>query len=613
MKSILFALMVFIAGANISIAQTTKQAMTLLDAEQFTKAQDLLEKQVATAPNADNYFALGYYWIRRGFATDASAAFDKGLAADPKNQLNNIGKAMVSILNNKLNDAKTIIDAALLATKGKNAEVNYRAAEAYTISEFANDPAAAIELINKNVDVLKKNAPEYQIIKGDAFLIKNDGGPAASAYENAILLDQNNTKAMVKIGNVFKRGKNYNRSKEGFEQAIATDSTYAPAYREFGDLWVLAGKYAVAQKFYDKYLNKSEPTCYSKLRYVKMAFLAKNYEGARKVLSEVEACQTSDPKIKNDTDLPRMKGYMLFEEGKYPEAVTYLNELISKLPAERVLLSDKSTLAKSLQKDKKTAEALKIFEEIATKDTVENYYTNIREILLGEKKYDDAAKTTLKSINWKNSRKDTKANNADYVNLSQDYYYAGLTTRLFAADTVKRTPGSTAADTLKKMEYGKLSESAIIKAHEINSKNVLIYNIYRARALNLIDLKRDKGMAAPYFQEAINLIGAMSEDEKKRYTSYNVEAHNYFAYYYYYYITPQDPIKGKEFLAKSLALDPTNAVGKALTDNIAKKEAAEADYKAKMAEYEAKLKNKTTAKPGSTAVKKPVPAPIKKK
>lgn len=612
MKSILFALTMVIAGVNISIAQTTKQAMSLLDAEQFTKAQDLLEKQVAAAPNGDNYFALGYYWVRRGFMDDAKAAFAKGLAADAKNQLNNIGNAMILLSNNKLNDAKAIIDAALLATKSKNAEVNYRAAEAYTMFEGANDPAAAIALIDNNVDKLKKNAPEYQIVKGDAYLIKNDGGPSVSAYENAITLDQNNTKAMVKIGNVFKRGKNYKRSQEGFSQAIATDSTYAPAYREYGDLWVLAGNYNNAQKNYDKYLTKAEPTCNSKLRYVKMAFLAKNYVGARKVLSEVEACSSTDAKIKNDTDLPRMKGYMLFEEGKYAEAVTFLNELISKLPADKVLLSDKSTLAKSLQKDKKTADALKIFEEIATKDTTENFYTNIREIQNTDKKYEAAANTSLKIIDWKNSRANNKANSTDYLNLSQDNYYSGLSTRLFAADSVAKTTGSTAADSLRKVDFGKKAEAAAIKSHELNSKNPVYYNTYRARGLVLQDLKRDKGLAAPYYQEAINLIN-VSPEETKKFNSFNLEAHNYFAVYYYYYATPQDPAKGKEYLAKVLGIDANNAQAKSMSERIAKQEAADAEFKAKMAEYEAKKSSKTTIKPGTTTVKKPVTVPVKKK
>lgn len=614
MKSLLFAVMVVFAGVNVSLAQNTKQAMTFLDAEQFSKAQDLLEKQVTAAPNADNYFALGYYNVRRGFMDDAKKAFDKGLAADPKNQLNNIGNAMILLSNNKMNEAKALIDAALLATKSKNAEVNYRAAEAYTMFEGvngANDPAAAISLIDINVEKLKKNAPDYQIVKGDAFLIKNDGGPAASAYENAITLEPNNTKAMVRIGNVFKRGKNYKLSQERFNEAIATDSMYAPAYRELGDLWVLAGKYNIAQKNYDKYLNKSEPTCYSKLRYVKMAFLAKNYEGSRKVLNEVEAC--NDAKIKADTDLPRMKGYMLFEEGKYGDAVTYLKDLMSKLPAEKVLLSDKAVLAKSLQKEKKNAEAMKLFEEIVDKDTVDNYNINIREIQLADKKYEAAAATTLKSIDWKTARKDGKASSQDYFNLSQDYYYAGLTTRLFAADTVKKTPGSTAADTLRKMDFGRKAEAAAIKSNEINSKNPVIYNTYRARALNLIDLKRDKGLAVPYFQEVINLVSTISAEDQKRYQLYNIEALNYFAYYYTYYSNPIDKVKGKEFLAKVIALEPTNPTAKSLTDNIAKQEAAEEDFKKKMAEYEAKKNAKTTAKPSTTAVKTPTTAPVKKK
>jgi hypothetical protein len=45
-------------------------------------------------------------------------------------------------------------------------------------------------------------------VKGDAFLIKNDGGPAVSAYEQANFKEKS-AKLYTKIGVVYLRGKNY--------------------------------------------------------------------------------------------------------------------------------------------------------------------------------------------------------------------------------------------------------------------------------------------------------------------------------------------------------------------------------------------------------------------
>ena len=95
-KSLFVSVLIFAAGVQV-MAQNTQQALTYLDAEQFTKAQDILEKQLAAAPSADNHFALGYFFIRRGNLELAKTNFDKGLALDPKNQINNIALPMLLI------------------------------------------------------------------------------------------------------------------------------------------------------------------------------------------------------------------------------------------------------------------------------------------------------------------------------------------------------------------------------------------------------------------------------------------------------------------------------------------------------------------------------------
>lgn len=62
-----------------------------------------------------------------------------------------------------------------------------------------NDPAEAIRLIDLMLEKTKKGPnAEQMIVRGDAFLIKNDGGNAVSSYEQALLQDPRNVKAKVK-------------------------------------------------------------------------------------------------------------------------------------------------------------------------------------------------------------------------------------------------------------------------------------------------------------------------------------------------------------------------------------------------------------------------------
>jgi tetratricopeptide (TPR) repeat protein len=548
-KSLFVSVLIFAAGVQVMMAQNTQQAMAYLDAEQFTKAEGILTKQVAEAPTGENLFALGYYFIKRGNLDKAKETFDKGLAADPKNPINNIGNAMVLLGNKKYPQAKAMIDAALASTKMKNVDILYRAAEAYTLFDHTNDPAEAVRLIDM-IPLVKKSVPlaEYQIVKGDAYLLKNDGGPAVSAYEQAFMLNPKSAKSQMLIGKVFKRGKNYKFSQEGYNRAIQIDSTYSPAYREFGELWLLARNYKNASNNYDKYLRMTEPTCENKLRYVKMAFLAKNYEGARRVQKEVEECAKNNAELQKDTDIPRMKGYMLFEEGKYTESISFLKDLLIKLPADKVLLSDKAVLGKSYQKAGEDSLALQLFNEVAPLDTNDNYYTNIHDIQYKAKKYDAAAAATNAGISWRNDRKERIPSN-DYLTLTRDYY--------FSAVSIPYTSTSTKEDTLRKIDLAQKADAAIVKMMELNATYIMAH-LWRARANAVIDADKTKGLAVPFYEKYIEL--ALPEKEKNKREL--VECYLNLGLNYLAYAPVKDDVKGKDYFNKVKELDPENVTVK---------------------------------------------------
>lgn len=552
-KSLFVSVLIFAAGVQVMMAQNTQQAMAYLDAEQFTKAEGILTKQAADAPSGDNLFALGYYFVKRGNLDKAKEAFDKGLSIEPKNQINNIGNAMVLMGNKKYPQAKAIIDAALQSTKMKNADIMYRAAEAYTLFEHTNDPAEAVRIIDLIAEKTKKTAAEYQIVKGDAFLLKNDGGPAVSAYEQAFMLNPKSAKSQMLIGKVFKRGKNYKFSQEGYNRAIQIDSTYSPAYREFGELWLLARNYKNASYNYDKYLRMTEPTCENKLRYVKMAFLAKNYEGARRVQKEVEECAKNNTELQKDTDIPRMKGYMLFEEGKYTESISFLKDLLKKLPADKVLLSDKAVLGKSYQKASEDSLALQLFNEVAPLDTNDNYYVNIHDIQYKAKKYDAAIAATNSVINWRNERKERIPSN-DYLTLTRDYY--------FGSQAIMLSATSTKEDTLRKVDLALKADEAIQKMMELNATYIMAH-IWRARANSIIDTDKTKGLAVPHYEKYIELA-----DKEKNKTELK-EAYLYLGLNSLVYAPIKDEVKGNMYFDKVLEIEPENATIKRYKESIA--------------------------------------------
>ena len=60
-KVVLAASLAIGTAAN---AQTTQDALRLLDIDQFNKAGQTFEKLLATDPSAKNYYYTGYYYLR---------------------------------------------------------------------------------------------------------------------------------------------------------------------------------------------------------------------------------------------------------------------------------------------------------------------------------------------------------------------------------------------------------------------------------------------------------------------------------------------------------------------------------------------------------------------
>ncbi|RYF77137.1 MAG: tetratricopeptide repeat protein, partial [Cytophagaceae bacterium] len=80
----------FLGAATLvpATAQDIATGLKDLEAERVPKAEQTFKQLASTAPTADNQFYLGYFLLKTGKPDEAKAAFEKGLAADPKNQLN---------------------------------------------------------------------------------------------------------------------------------------------------------------------------------------------------------------------------------------------------------------------------------------------------------------------------------------------------------------------------------------------------------------------------------------------------------------------------------------------------------------------------------------------
>ncbi|GAB3891253.1 tetratricopeptide repeat protein [Spirosoma agri] len=537
------------------MAQDVQTALKDVEAERFAKAGQTLTQLATSSPSADNQFYLGYYYLRSGQVDKAKAAFEKGVAADGKNQLNNVGLAGVALAKKDRAGAKTLIDNAVNSTKSKDQNVLLRAGEMYTLEE-TNDPAEAIRLLTIADEKDKKNEnAEIEMLLGDAYFLKNDGGNAISKYENALTISPNLAEANYKIGRLYLRGKNYTKAQEYFKLAIQNDPEFAPTYRAYADALANSRAYKAAATNYELYVQKSGTTDPEQLLDVaRYKFLAQDYQGAIAYLDQLKG------KINNPI-IDRMYGWAYSALGKNQESVESLNRFISTAP-QKVIYDDYKYLGRAYgQLGTPEGDSLSVanLEKAAPQDTTENLYREIGEKYYKTKRYDRASQYYAKTI-----ANDKKPQNNDFLWLGlANYQYAPRVGRDSSA-----APMDTAQIRVVKQQYYLRADSAFAQMAqriEADGKKYPLAYYYRAGA-NYYAYPNDKEKAAsqagPLYEKFIEQAMAPDSSDKTDYKKYLVTSYKALAGFS---ILKKDDAKAKEYFEKVLAIDPNDeSVKKAL-------------------------------------------------
>ena len=547
--------------SNLAFAQTPQEGLHLIDRHQPFKAKQVFDALVAAAPTGENYFYQGYYFLTQRRWDDARKSFEAGKLADPKNSyLNQVGIAAILVGQNNVNAAKTEFDRILADTKNKNVDVMYRIAEAYTMfyilgkdeafNASNNDPAEAIRLVDLIQDRMLKDKklplPEHYLVKGDAYLIKNNGGDAVTAYESAVAQDPRNIKAKLKIGSVYLRGKNYKETQSRYKEAIDLDSNYAPSLKKYGEYLIIGSQYKNASRYFRRYLERAEATPEVTLETAKLLFLSQDYEGAMKFTDE------ADRKGVKDNDIFRMRGYSNVELKNYQQGIDNLEGMIRS--GVKPYFMDDLYFGKGYQGLGKDSVALTYLERAAPLDTNNNVYLIIHDVRYKQKRFAEAATAGLSSIDWKVKKRQT-VGSGDYFKLAMDYY--------FTAAYIART------DTVGRPAMAMRADSMFAKAIEINDKWPPFY-INRARTNNFIDYNGTKWLGAPWYEK---FLAAVETQKTEKSTQYKEDKNQLFeAYKYlggYQLSVTKDEAKVKELFTKAQEIKPDDADIKAYFNPVA--------------------------------------------
>jgi len=557
-QSLLTLLFVGTTIAAPLMAQDLPTALKDIEAERYPKAEKTLTQLATSAPSADNQFYLGYFYLRSGQLDKAKAAFDKGVAADPKGQLNNVGLAGVALAKKDRATAKSLIDNAVGQTKSKNQDILIRSGEMYTLSEQTNDPAEALRLLAIADEKDKKNEnAEIEMLMGDAYFLKNDGGNAITKYENALTISPNLAEANYKIGRLYLRGKNYKEAQAYFNKAIQGDPEFSPTYRSLADALANSRAYKGASSNYELYIQKSGTTDPELLLDVaRYKFLAQDYQGAVTYLDQLKG------KINNPI-IDRMYGWAYAALGKNNESVEALNRFISTAP-QKVIYDDYKYLGRAYaQVGTPLGDSLSIvnLEKAAPEDTTDNLYREIAKKYYDTKRYDKAADYYAKTI--KNDKKP----------LNNDYLFNGLANYQYGFRVGRDTtaaPMDTAQIRIGRQTYFLRADSAFAQmAQQVEKTAGETYPLayyYRGQSTyyaypSAVSLA--SGAAVPYYEKFIELANAETDAAKKQ--SYQKNLITSYKFLASYNLAKKDDGKAKEYFNKVLELDPNDAdVKKAL-------------------------------------------------
>ena len=328
-KKIVFGAAVsFFAGTVLG--QTVQEGIASVDSHKYAKAKQNFEQMLIKSSSAENYFYLGNTYLSQSEPDweKAEENFKKGLADDSKSHLNKIGLASIR-LGKGDKSAIAEIQNIVKDSREKDAEVLFRAAEALTLFEKNNNPDLAVQYLDKAIEkAQKKGVPaHYFYTLGDAYRLKMSNSPqvagnAMTAYEKALPLASNKSSVYTRMATLWMQAQRWQQAKEKIDQAIATDATYAPAYKALAGYEMRFQKPQNATQALINYAKYADNDPNTQLDIAKLYFTNQDYANSKITLDKV--FNTIQDPIKY-----KLRAYLDYAESDYNEAQSNLNTFVT--------------------------------------------------------------------------------------------------------------------------------------------------------------------------------------------------------------------------------------------------------------------------------------------
>lgn len=546
-----------LAGTSV-FAQSLDDAKKAIDAEQYQKAESMLKNLTVTQADKDeNYFYLGWVYLKQDYADSAKAVFAKGISVDPKSSLNYVGMGAVAHVEKDNASATSNFNTAISLAGKKNGTPYEYIGEAYLLpvsgaatgkngsAVSAADANAAIAILNRGKAVEPKNIGVL-IALGDANRSQLKSNEAYEAYSSALAIDPNSPAANVAEGVLWEYADNLDGAVQQFQKALAANPNYGPAYREWAETDLRAAqndpslylaKVADAADKYKKFISLTDYSPETQMRYADFLIRAKDYTTLQKVAQDLSKSASTNLRVY------RYLGYAAFENKDYQTALTALTKWTSQADPKRLIPSDYLYLGRTQIALKDDSVGILTLKKALTLDTNQvDVYGEIASTLYTLGKHQEAGDAYAIY-----AAKSSKATLQDHFKEAFAYFEA-FKDQLRAQ---QKDPKVKLDSTL----LVKADSSFSYIARKLSTPNYQVV-YFHAQVKDFEDGDRNniKGLAKSLYEELIQLKGATPDDKSKPML---IDAYVYLGNYYEY--KEKDHAKALDNFNKAKDLDPTDA------------------------------------------------------
>ncbi|MCC3155704.1 tetratricopeptide repeat protein [Hymenobacter sp. 15J16-1T3B] len=475
-----------LAGSAV-FAQNLPAARQSIELERYSEAKrQLLPNQ----SNPEAAYELGRLYLKQEKA-DSAAYFFNMASRDTKYPLAMISAGRALLAQGKKAEADAQFDAAVKATKGKDANIYAAIGQAYAETDV-KDNQKGIDAINQAIKLNKKDDAAWLVNLGDIYAKRdNGGGDAMNAYDRALRADGGYVRAYYRKGELSFRSRNGGEALTNFNKVTSINADYAPVYRELANMYFFADKPELAVENMKKYTDMAEKTTATQATYAAFLYTSKKYPEA---ITQIQEVLAKDP---NNVTMNRLLAYSLYESNQNDQALAAMEKYNTLVPADKRITDDYVYQGKILTKAGRSDEGIALIEKAiaANPDKSDDLLPDLVQAYIIKKDYANAERVLRKKMS-----KGTPAL-TDQVRLANVY-------------TIDKKYAQ--ADSLLNL---------VITARPTYTAGYLM----RAQANSNMDPELKQGLAKPHYEKYIE---AAKADPTKNQAGL-AEAYRYLGAYYY--------------------------------------------------------------------------------